>query len=95
MNWYKLSFTESEIDANYDQKFIKDTIHLFHTHQHPEGLALYEGKLGVNDEISLVLSIPKQLEPKIQPELSIFPTTPIEKPDPVYLELVAGKANIL
>ena len=95
MKWFHISFTESDLHLQNDQKFVHDFVKLLHTLKHPDKLGLYGLKFRMNEGQAFYVSTPKEIAYQVKELLAYFEVQEVSRPNLKVLKLELGKNGIL
>ena len=95
MKWYHISFSNSDLTANNDEKFIRQFIKLLHTLNHPDKLGLYSLKFELDEGLAYYASVPKELSNELKKILAYYPSQEVSRPNLKVLRLQLGKDGIM
>ena len=95
MKWFHISFTESDLSMQNDQKFVHDFVKLLHNLKHPEKLGLYSLKFRMNEGQAFYVASPKELADRVKELLAYFQVQEVSRPNLKVLKLELGKNGIL
>ncbi|MBK7630533.1 MAG: hypothetical protein IPJ23_07515 [Ignavibacteriales bacterium] len=95
MKWYHLNFSNSDLVANKDEKFVNQFVKLLHTSHHPNNLALYSLKFQTDAGLVYYTSAPDDLAYKLKELLAHYNSHEVSRPNLKVLTIQLGKSGIL
>lgn len=95
MKWYHINFSNSDLTAKTDEKFIGQFVRLLHNLKHPDELALYSLKFSTDEGLVYYASVSDELAYRLKEVLSHYSAHEVCRPNLKVLTLQLGKTKIL
>lgn len=95
MKWYHIKFSDADLSANNDEKFVSQFVKLLHTLQHPDKLGLYSLNFQMEEGLAYYASTPREFDYDVKNFLAYFPSQEVSRPNLKVLKLELGKNGIL
>lgn len=95
MKWYYVNFSNSDLTAKKDEKFIGQFVKLLHLLKHPDELALFSLKFSMEEGLVYYSSASDELAYKLKEVLSHYSAHEVSRPNLKVLTLQLGKTNSL
>ena len=94
MKWYHINFSDSDLIAHIDEKFVSKFIKLLHTLHHPDDLGLYNLKFQTDEGLVYYSSSPDELTYKLKEILAHYNAHEVTRPNLKVLTLQLGKCSL-
>ncbi|HEX9251904.1 MAG TPA: hypothetical protein VF870_06655 [Ignavibacteriaceae bacterium] len=95
MKWFYIKFTNEELVAKRDTKFINQFLKLLQYLDHPENLGLYSLRTKMNEGLVYYASTPPEVSYKLRELLIHYRSKEVSRPNLNVLRLELGKSEIL
>ena len=95
MRWYHINFSNSDLTAKNDEKFIRQFVKLLHTLKHPDELALFSLKFSLDNGLVYYTSVSEEHSYKLKEVLSHYTAHEVSRPNLKVLTLHLGKTKVL
>ena len=95
MKWYHIKFSNADLSANINEKFVSQFVKLLHNLKNPDNLRLYSLKFHMEEGLAYYASTPKEFDYDVKNFLAYFPSQEVSRPNLKVLKLELGKNGMV
>lgn len=95
MKWYHINFSNSDLIAHKDEKFVSQFVKLLHTLHHQDGLGLFSLNFQTDEGLVYYTSAPDNLAYKLKELLAHYNSHEVSRPNLKVMKIQLGKCSVL